>query len=327
MTAVLLTASAANLNAFDWNACPSVRMVRHYIFESDSVLVATPWDSEQFKQALVDQLIAGKGKRPEDGFYYSGVDFEDYKYPVLSHSIEFSADSDFVILIYAPAGRRKGPDGRLETSIDGFNRPIVACLIRSTGRVYLMTDGFGAPLVEGYNRMRSENGGMPDLEPLSAATLLIKLAYSYTGGMAIVESWEDVFAWCNVKYSRVRRVAGRDDPDPFPTFFPARIEEIRRASDSLGDCQSREFTRSYVEAVEIAPPSVCTFPDSTVVRLTVFVGWHGWELSSWRVVFSSGGDVLSMRYEHPPGGTLEHSPYCTPDWKYVPPGDTVGCRR
>jgi hypothetical protein len=281
------------------------------------------FDSDEFKKFLVDELMVGEGKFGTPGFMYTQEDFRDWHYPVLAYSYDYACDSNFTLLTYYPEGR---PNRRHSSQGGVRNHPVRVGYIKSTGRFYLLMDGFGSKLVDIYNRMRAENNGCPDFPTFFGAVTLISLAYS-RGCPTVVESWRDISVMYSLQFDLSPSSPYWTSSDPPFRFFPARNESLLRAESLMNVSAWDFFAHDDFDTTSLSPPSICTYPDSTVATVTVYVDNPDLiQIATWRVTFSPEGEVLSMRYkERPPvGGCSWFSPYGMRDCPYLPVGDSSG---
>lgn len=261
----------------------------------------SPYDTEEFKEQLIEQMMEGFGRDASDGYYFTDRDFRDVYFARLIDVYEFEEDADFLLLVYS-IDRRPG---------QGFVSPsdalrIDAGYVVSSKKLYLLRKGFGRTIEERFNLILEENDGTPTLLPVCKAVLMTRLMYR--GGMlAIVDTWCDSKVWIKA-YSKLL-------PDDLPKewlgtnalfpFYPSIDSVLLSALEMTIDdpCKNvqlnpymDEIVAEAKDSVQLSPLSVSRCGDTTFVQLTTHhvTGSDG-EIATWEVAISVAGFVLFVR--------------------------------
>jgi hypothetical protein len=246
--------------------------------------VPSPYDTDTMRRRIVDLV--------RDHEY-------DAEQLFLNATYEFEGDSDFVLLHYVfPRTRTAG---------------IRFGYVRSSDRLYILQDGFGSSLEEQFNRMVTENPGVPDISPLCKAALLVTLKYRFAP-TAIIETPEDVFA----------AIATFELPTPeIPVdllggvglymFLPSRDSSLMswvlpKWQVNPHNSRAEKFA-VLLECVGVRPPTINRSASGAAVLLSVYNYQVRGEIARWRVEFDNEGRMVYMWYDEPP--LLES---CLPGW-------------
>lgn len=295
---------------FDCNCTSSF----HYDILERKVVLPSSYDTEEFKERLIEQMMAGFGEEPGDGFWYGMFDFRYDFYPRLIESFTFEADTDFVLLAYYPCETREKPDGSRRHSTGGPKRLFFAGYVKSTNGLYLLSDGFGPSAEESFNRMLNESGSVPHLSEVCRASLLLKVKYAQSK-LAVVRNRKDVDAWYNFTVRRSTDVSDELLRSGFVTFFPSRDSGVREYVDRFSSADSVGGLPASYKNRPIKPPSVSLLADTFHVVLTVYASLFpdiSEELATWEVAFEGTGEVISMRYLEPPVIAIRNGPFDFP---------------
>lgn len=298
--AIIVAVSCARKQGSDlhFSDCANIA-TRHYDAGTDSILIPSQYDTDEFKSRLVRLLMAGSGKRKSERYYLTDVDFEYKKYPLLEASIVFEDDSDFVVLAYDPCGRLA--DGTRHWMSSASPKGLFyAGYVKSSDKLYLLMDGFGPSVEEVFTRIRAENEGTPHLSHICKAALMVRMKY-WHGAMAIVRSYDDLDAWANqlAIYIHFPLDWVWNTRNSLFTFFPADDTSYTRGFEEYKSEGFRTYSFIPKDWVSLEPPSVIHESDSTIV--TMFVHVLGvfpelQEVAKWEVVFDKADSVTAMRY-------------------------------
>jgi hypothetical protein len=267
----------------------------------DTSASLSPYDTPEFKDRVVSLMMAGYGREESEEYQYGYYDFELEKYPLLTHSCEFEADTDFVLLTYYPFGAKVLPDGSKEPAkinTGGPKQNFYVGYVKSLDEVYLLSDGFGPSIEEVFNRMQIESGGSPHLREICKAALLARLKGCRGELIAVIDSYDDIRVWIDRWSLKSSEYLPRDwlARNALFTFFPSRDSIYVKCRDCMLIAHT-SWESKYGSDCQITPPTVVHEGDSTTVVLTV----HLVKLAlmegvvTWQVVFDNSGAVLSMR--------------------------------
>ncbi len=281
------------------------------ICDSDSVI--SPLDTDELRGLLIDQLMENFGRDTGYEYRFADMDFRTVYYPRLTDVYEIEQDTNFLLLEYWICRRPAVGLARMPP-VDEFS--IYAGYMPHSEELHLLSDGFGAPLEERFNKILEENDGTPKLSNVCKSVLLVRLKYAL-GAVAVINDWCDFGVWIRAQslfppFDLSHEWRGRNS---LFSFFPSEDQEFLTAlqlgsetacDGKLLDYFDRKTVSEAMDSIEIVPLSVSQAVDTTFVRLTTHqFGGSAGEIATWEVALSGSGLVLSIRrtdsYRYGPG--------------------------
>jgi hypothetical protein len=278
--------------------CPRIE-TRHYLILRDTIVTRpSSYDDPELGARAKALLMTGYGKEEDGRFWYGWENLVPGGSPILVSVTRFEADTNLVLLGYRCEGETTGaPVGLF---FFGY--------VSRSDKLYLLSDGFGPTVEEVYNQMLTENPGILQIPDFCVAALLLRLKYR-VGRPVILRDWADLQAYLEFRTAftplpdEARNRLAMFSISPASDAVFMRHTKTSRDAYISDTSRSRDFFQRLTAGqrrVDIVPPSVVGYGDSTRISLTVYNMEVAGEVAHWDIVLAATGHVLSMRYSEEP---------------------------
>jgi hypothetical protein len=183
--------------------------------------------------------------------------------------------------------------------------------MKSIDTKYLLSEGYGASLVERLNQMAAENDGIPRMSVECKIALLVGIM---DPGSAIVNSWADVDTWFDGEFEfsmgDSSHMCGKIEMSKLYWLFPSKDSVlVRTAAEWRTNLDQYNYDvyvtndslRSMMkDSIQIVPFAITETDDISVLRFTTS-RWHGSPpggMAIWKVHITKSGFILSIENEY-----------------------------
>ncbi|MFH1891873.1 MAG: hypothetical protein ABIK83_04240 [Candidatus Zixiibacteriota bacterium] len=279
----------------------------HRDLSTDSLIVTSYYDSDEFKSKVSERLALGYGGEEAQDYWWGDIDFRVNRFKLLT-STTFGESTDFVLLSYYLDTLSLYSEGRLITIKRSSFGPVFVGYEKDSKQTYVYADRMGKAFDSVFNSMQSEADDVRDLPLVCKAALLLQLKYR-VGRTVIVDSWSDVEAWGAISGSLASLPPKWDQENRVFVFFPSKDIALMNATAearrdrikfmSKVDRWVEDFARAK-DSVQLEAPKVIAGDDSVTVIISAYSYVTNGEVATWKVVFSKSGILRYIGYNELP---------------------------